>query len=317
MNMDLCAPPLLLVPEACSITSLQSPQPLDPPLKFSPAQQPPSQRSLPEPAPPASISDADAPSAPVPAAAASAVMARAPPLSVAARDEALAAKDAALAVAARHHRRLATEVDLLESELEALRQLTAAKTEENRLQLRESERLRRETAQLREALQLKDASKRGVEVAAAQNMRLLKLLEQEESKREVLMRERNDARVEASLLAAQARGAVQRQAASEAQLEAKCQRVAGDAAAAAAARGIAETALAALRTAAAERSAAAAAASAALRDEVERRAAEQYLLLEKLQRAEDDRDRWQDAHERRSDDAAAAAGQCADLERRL
>lgn len=110
-----------------------------------------------------------------------------------ARDEMLVAKSKEVGLVSEQNARLRSQLDGVEAEMTQLQNLVASRDEGLQTQRREIAKLTRANRRLQEEIDEKAGREKAVEVTAAQAARLLKLLEQEELKRDLMLREKDAA----------------------------------------------------------------------------------------------------------------------------
>jgi Leucine Rich repeat len=231
-----------------------------------------------------------------------------------ARDDMLAAKAKEVGIVGHHNETLRERLDAAEAELGEMQTMIEAKDKALLAQKREAERGTRAVKRLQLELEQHAGRETAIEVTATQSTRLLKLLEQEELKREALLREKDAAQSETRELRARLRTVDARAAEQSSELQSRLSAALTESATLRQHYAGVEQRLVAQATAIAAAEHAAAEQSSQAQEELLRHKAQQYTTLQQLQHAEDALAKQQDSSEGRADMLTGLTQQSAALE---
>jgi Leucine Rich repeat len=231
-----------------------------------------------------------------------------------ARDDMLAAKAKEVGIVGHHNETLRERLDAAEAELGEMQNLIEAKDKALLAQKREAERGSRAVKRLQLELEQHAGRETAIEVTATQSTRLLKLLEQEELKREALLREKDAAQSETRELRARLRTVDARAAEQSMELQSRLSAALTESANLRQHYAGVEQRLVAQAAAIAVAERAAAEQSSQAQEELLRHKAQQYTTLQRLQQAEDALSKQQDSSEGRADMLTGLTQQTAALE---
>jgi Leucine Rich repeat len=231
-----------------------------------------------------------------------------------ARDDMLAAKAKEVGIVGHHNGTLRERLDAAEAELGEMQTMIEAKDKALLAQKREAERGTRAVKRLQLELEQHAGRETAIEVTATQSTRLLKLLEQEELKREALLREKDAAQSETRELRARLRTVDARAAEQSSELQSRLSAALTESATLRQHYAGVEQRLVAQAAAIAAAEYTAAEQSSQAQEELLRHKAQQYTTLQQLQHAEDALAKQQDSSEGRADMLTGLTQQSAALE---
>jgi Leucine Rich repeat len=231
-----------------------------------------------------------------------------------ARDDMLAAKAKEVGIVGHHNETLRERLDAAEAELGEMQTMIEAKDKALLAQKREAERGTRAVKRLQLELEQHAGRETAIEVTATQSTRLLKLLEQEELKREALLCEKDAAQSETRELRARLRTVDARAAEQSSELQSRLSAALTESATLRQHYAGVEQRLVAQAAAIAAAEHVAAEQSSQAQEELLRHKAQQYTTLQQLQQAEDALAKQQDSSEGRADMLTGLTQQSAALE---